>query len=445
MVNAYRSISAGDWGAASQDLAEAARYYPWRYELNLQAGRYAYEAGEAQAAIEYLEQASKVTSLSVDDLILLGDAYHQTGDENMAEAIWKHSTQLGETDQAYERLADLYLGRKDYASALGSLQKLLALKPSETPLYYQIGTLFAASDPEKALPYLIQAVEVDPTHARQAQDLYDKIRTATLFDQPAYTLLIAGRQLASMGEWEFATSAFHRATELQPGYADAWAFQGEARQQVARLESASNADPGKAELDMAIKLDPSSILANTFMGIYWERQEDYAQAQHYLERAIVYNPKDPYLYSELGNILSKAGDLPAAKSTYEQAIQLAPQDPLFYCLLAEFALEQQIQIRELALPAARQAVSLDPDHARALDDMAQVMLMLEDYHSAERFALKALQTEPGYAPAYLHLGTAYVFLEEPEQAKRWLNLVKTIQAEPWVSFQAQRMLDYYFP
>ncbi|MGE5124045.1 MAG: tetratricopeptide repeat protein, partial [Acidobacteriaceae bacterium] len=369
MANADRSISIANWQAASQYLAEAGEFFTWRPELILQASRYAYQAGDARAAIEYFERASRVTSLSPDDLFMLGDAYYQAGAVYMAEAIWKHVSVLSEMSQAYQRLSDLYLARKDYASALDCLQRLLARNPSETRLYYQIGTLLAATDPEKALPYLIQTVEVDPSHAQQAKELHDKIRTATLFDQPAYTLLIAGRQLASTGEWELASLAFHRATELQPGYADAWAFLGEARQQLAKRESASQAGTGIAELETAIKLDPGSILANTFMGIYWERQEEYTQAQYYLQRAIFYNPQDPYLFSELGNILSKAGDLPAAESQYEQAIRLAPQEPLFYCLLAEFALDQQIQIRELALPAARQAISLDPNHARALDVM----------------------------------------------------------------------------
>ena len=93
-------------------------------------------------------------------------------------------------------------------------------------------------------------------------------------------------------------------------------------------------------------------------------------------------------YSELGNIFSKAGDLPAAQAAYESAIQLSPQDPLFYCLLAQFALDNQIQIHALALPAARQAILLDPHNANSLDVMAQVMFMLEDYHSAERYVIR---------------------------------------------------------
>lgn len=435
----------GDLLAASQDLAQVALYYPWRYELNLQAARYALEAGDPKATIQYLERPGTVTRLSLDDLILLGDAYYQSGDGYMAEAIWKRVTQLGDSAPAYKRLADLYLLRQDYSSAINALQEFQYLDPSDPHLYYQLGTLYAATDPMKALPFLLQGIKVDPTTASQAQDLYDKIRTANLFDQPAYTILISGRQLANMGEWELATVAFRHATELQPGYADAWAFLAEAKQQVLIQKIGSAGKAGLSDLENAIQLDPNSILANTFMGMYWERQEDYSKAQYYLEQAITSNPNDPYLYSELGNILAKAGDLPAAETRYENAIQLAPDAPLFYCLLAEFALEQQIQIRELALPAARQALNLAPDDARSLDVMTQVMLMLQDYHSAERFSLKAIQVDPDYAQAYLHLGTVYINLEQPDLAKHWLNQARSVGSGTWIAAQAKRLLEYYYP
>ena len=226
-----------------------------------------------------------------------------------------------------------------------------------------------------------------------------------MFDEPAYTSVVVGRQLGDWGEWNQAAIAFQQAISLRPAYADAWAFLGEAKQQITLQETGHNSDVGQSELEHAIQLDASSILANTLMGIYWERQGDYSQASQYLQAAISLSPKDPYLFSELGNILSKAGDLPAAQSAYEAAIKLTPQDPLFYRQLAQYAMDNQIQIHQLALPAARQAIMLDPHDAISLDVMAQVMLMLLDYPSAVRFSTSAVQSDPTYAPAYLHLGS----------------------------------------
>jgi tetratricopeptide (TPR) repeat protein len=445
MVNAYRYAASGDFLNAAQDLASITSYYPWRVELNVEAARYAFLSGDPKSTIQYFERLKAISYLTPDDLILLGDAYNQSGNASKAEAVWKEVVELGDSNQAYQRLADIYLQQNEYAYAISYLQKLLSLNPSDSQRYYQIGLLYAMTDPLKALPFLAQAAEIDPSNASGEKTLHDKIRTANLFDQPAYTLLTSGRQLANMGEWVYAAEAFRQATDLNPEYADAWAYLGEAKQQITKHETGSVSDAGLSELQQALQLDANSVLANTFMGLYWERQQDYSQAQHYLEQAIALNSTDPYLYSELGNILSKAGDLPTAQSAYETAIQLVPQDPLFYRLLAEFAMENQIQTHELALPAARQAIILNPLDSNSLDVMAQVMLMLQDYHSAERYSLDAIQSDPRFAPAYLHLGTAYLYLGEPDLAHQWLGLARNVDPESWVTAQASRMLDYYFP
>ena len=445
LENANRFSASGDWLSASQYLANAGEYFPWRYDLFRTAGRFAVQAGDSVTAIQYLEHTGTISHLTFGDLILLGDAYYQTGELFMAEAIWKHATTWVDPSLAYERLSNLYLQRKDYISAINELQNLLTLNPANIHLYYQIGSLYAATDPEKSLLFLIQAAEIDSTNAIHAQTMHDKIRTASLFDEPAYTFLIAGRQLANWGEWNLAAEAFQHAINLRPDYADAWAFLGESRQQIALLETGAKSEVGFAELAQALQLDANSTLANTFMGLYWERQEDYSQAQRYLQQAIDTSPEDPFLYSELGNLLAKAGDLPAAHKAYASAIQLKPGDPLFYRLLAEFALQYQIQIRELALPAARQAITLNPNDASSLDVMAQVMIFLQDYHSAERFALSAVSSAPNFAPAYLHLGTAYLYLGESELAHLWLSLAETVNPDTWIASQAKRMLEYYFP
>ena len=70
-----------------------------------------------------------------------------------------------------------------------------------------------------------------------------------------------------MGEWEYAREAFRRATDLDPEYADAWAFLGEAQQQISGKETGSYSEVGLSELQRALQVDPNSILANFFMGL----------------------------------------------------------------------------------------------------------------------------------------------------------------------------------
>ncbi len=442
---AQRATAAGDLLTSAQNLAGAADYFPWRYDLNITAARYAFQAGDASEAIQYLQRPDTLSRLSTTDLALLGDAYLQSGNSAMAEAIWQRVSKLGDAVAANQRLANLYLSKKDFSTAAGYLQELLLINPSDIKLYFQVGKLYSVTNPSQALPFLAETALLDSANAAKANALHDKIRTADLFDEPAYTALIVGRQLADWGEWDLALAAFEKAVSLRSNYAEAWAFLGEARQQVAQQETGAAADVGQPQLELALQLDSTSIPANTLMGLYWERQGDYALAEKYLRNAISYSPKDPYLFTELGNILSKAGDLPAAQSAYEAAIQITPQDALFYRQLAQFALDNHIQIRELALPAARQAILLEPHGAESLDVMSQVMLMLVDYQSAERFATDAVQADPQYAPAYLHLGTAYLYQGATGPAQQWLNRAESLGAGTWVAALASRMLAYYLP
>lgn len=445
LSDASHSMADGDPLTAATSLADIASYYPWRYEMIISAAQYASQAGDPTAVINYLERDDIRPHLTTDDLLLLGDAYAQTGNSSMAAATWQHILDLADSIPACQRLADLYMKQLDYASAATYLKKLFALNPSDVHLYYQVGLLTAIADPDKALPFLVQAAQLDTAVSAQARALHDKIRTADLFDDPAYTALIVGRQLADFGEWQLAFAAFQRATTLKPTYADAWAFLGEAKQQVALQESGSIGEIGLSELKRSLQLDSRSVLGNMLMALYWERKEDYSQAQRYVEQARLTSPDDPYLYTELGNILSKAGDLPAAQVAFKAAINLAPQEPLFYRLLAQFALDNNIQIHELALPAARQAVLLNPQDANSLDVMAQVMLELVDYRSAERYSIKAVQSDPKFAPAYLHLGTAYLYQGNSDLARLWLSRAESVDPSSWVAAQAARFLDYYFP
>src|SRR4030065_1034452 len=103
LIDANRSIDSGEWMDASQYLATAGLYFPWRYDLNIRAGHYALEAGDPAAAIQYLERPGTRSHLTYDDKILLGDAYLKNGDSWVAEALWKDLSKKCASSQPHER------------------------------------------------------------------------------------------------------------------------------------------------------------------------------------------------------------------------------------------------------------------------------------------------------------------------------------------------------
>lgn len=443
MDQASQAIQYNDYAAAFTQITHAGEKIPWRLDLPLLAARLALHSGYPRQAIQILEQPQIASQLPPSDLLVLGDAYQQSGDSLMAGAIWQRVAELNPSPEIYQRLAEHHQARQDYPAAVNDLRHMLQYTPADAALNYRLGLLYSTFDPDTALAYLAQAAELDPELAPDALELQRKIRTATLFDEPAYTFTSVGRVLAMLDEWSLAEAAFRNATQLRPDYAEAWAFLGEAHQHT--MTVASGQYTGLADLQQALRLDPDSVAANLLMGLYWSRQGDAQLAARYIHNTLRIEPDNPLLHAELGNALAQQGNLPAAEAAYRQAISLAPEDPLFYRLLAEFSLSNRIQVRQIALPAARTAVILDPEEPRSLDLLGQVFLTLEDYQNAERFLLKALEIDPNYAPAHLHLGMVLVQRNEMLRARQEFDLAKTLGSDTWTIAQAQRFISYYYP
>lgn len=430
--------------SASLNLSKAANFFSWRAELWEMAGIMALKAGEHESAIRYLDNAFAAGSLSPQTPLALGDAYFENEDTANAIPVWQSALEAGaDPVEVFQRFANAHLKARDYLAAAQDLNALLAIRPDDGNLQYQLGLLMAAIQPASALPYLQQAAILDSQLAGPAQKIRRSINTASFSDEPAYTLLAAGRALASVEEWELAVEAFRQATLVRPDYSEAWAFLGEARQHI---PSAGEEDSrGLIELEEALRLDPKSIAANTFIALYWQRREQPELALEYLKTAAQLDPSNPAFPAEVGNIFSEMGDLPAAQAAYQKAIDLAPKDPLYWRVMAEFAIRHQIQLRELALPAAEQAVQLNGSDPGSLIVLGNTYYLLEEYEKAEQYLLESLEIDPKSAPAHLHLGMNYLLQGDVGLAAQELEQARALAPETAISDKVDRLLLRYFP
>jgi tetratricopeptide (TPR) repeat protein len=164
-----------------------------------------------------------------------------------------------------------------------------------------------------------------------------------------------------------------------------------------------------------------------------------------MHQAAATDPENPALQAEIGSFLSEMGDLPAAQAYYERAIRLAPEEAVYYRLLAQFCLEHGIQVRQVALPAARRAVILAPQEPASLDVMGHTLYILGDYRNAERFLRRALQIDPDLALARLHLGMNAWMLGQVTDARQQLSLAIRLAPQTSTAEQAQRFLQRYLP
>jgi tetratricopeptide (TPR) repeat protein len=448
MRNAVRAVAFDSALGASQNIQIALQYYPWRADLMELAGQYAVQGGDFGTGIQLLQRASGYTQLSPASYVALGDGALMQQDVKLALQVWEIALRSGGDPYAlYTRMANAHRSLGDHPAAIADLEQAAELQPNNGQIQYQLGLLIATQDPEDAIEHLLRAAELDPALASTINNMPRDLRTASLAENKAYALLSAGRDLASLEEWELAAEAFYQATRLQPDYAEPWAYLGEARQHLSEGQRSVPFDQDiYQDLQTALRLDPGSVSANTLMGLYWRRQDRDELALIYFHAAAALEPDNPAFELEIGNTLARLGQLSQAKEHYQRAVDLAPRDPLYWRALATFSINNQVEVREVGLPAARQAVVLGPEDVTSLDVMGQVFTLLNDSISAERFLQRALQEDPGYAPARLHLGFIYLIRGDTTQAREQISLAHSL-AEPGTStsVQASRLLQTYFP
>jgi tetratricopeptide (TPR) repeat protein len=442
MTGVTRAVKSGSPGQAARLLQVVLAYEPWRTELWLAAGRYAAQAGDLQGTVTLLEKAVSYQRLSAPDALLLGDAYRQLGKDPQAISAWERARQAGADPlEVTQRLLQVHQAQDDLPALTLDLQTLADLQPGNARAQYQAGLSLSAQQPSAAVPYLERAAALDRGLLRLAQPLRDAIQAALLVDDPAYRLVEAGRKLAALEEWRLAEAAFQNAVQLAPQNGEAWAFLAEARQHLDPPET----QLAKQALDRALQASPETVLVRILASLYWQRQGDDLQAQEHLQEALRLEPENPVLYVEIGSLLSRQGELSAARQAFQKAVDLDPRQVSYRRTLVEFLLHHQIELRESALPVARQAVLLAPRDPAALDLMGETLFLLGDYHTAARFVERALQEDAEYAPALLHLGLISLYLGDNTKARLLMTRARDLAGDRLTLNQAERLLEYYFP
>jgi tetratricopeptide (TPR) repeat protein len=438
----YQALQSANPAQAAKWLTVVIAFDPWRSDLQLAAGRYAAQGDDYTTAVDFLEQASKEQRLSSQDKLALGDAYHGLGDEQRALRAWQTALEMGADQLSItQRMLPVHQAQADSTAVTQDIQTLADLQLTNPQAQVEAGLRLATFDPISALPYLERAVALDQKYALEFQPLRDVILVTSRSDDPSLLLVAAGRQLGALGKWDLASQAFQNAVQQRPDFGEAWAFMAESLQQ----SGAQDLKRAKEALEQALKYGSDSVLVNIMASLYWQRQGDDTQAQDYLEKALAIEPENPVLYIQIGDLLARKGDLQEAHQAFQKAVDLDPQNVDYRRSLVDFLLHHQIDLRESALPVARQAVLLTPKDPAALDLLGETLFLLGDYPTASRFIERALQIDGTYAPALMHLGVLSIYQADGSRAHQLFTEARDLATDQSTRDQAQRLLEYYFP
>ena len=431
---AFLFETAKNYAFAASAYASAAERLPWQPFLWEKAGIAFQLAGDPAKAVLFLNRAASRNAISQTGWISLGLIYQKSGDLPSAMKAWEQALPLAE---AYRYLAQDQRKLGNFTAAMASWRASLVNDPQNASALYQLGLLELTVAPKDALPTLMQAAQLDPALDTPVQILRSALNTAFLSDDRAYQFVISGRALGAAGNWDLAAEAFRNAITLRADYAEAWAWLGEAKQQ--------QGENGSAEIEKALAINPDSAMLQSLYGLYLQRQKLPKAALAAFQKAATLEPEDAGWQMALGGAYEQAGDLVAALEHYQQATQLSPKDATVWRALAEFSLRDNVDPTGIGLPAARKLVELANNDWRSEDIAGQILLENGNTVGAEALLQKAVELDPTQAAPSLHLGLLYLQTGNRAAAYSYLNQAKTFDPEGPNGWQAQRLLEQFFP
>jgi protein O-GlcNAc transferase len=428
-----KASTAQGYHAAAEHYRSAAQRLPWRADLYELAGHEYYYAKEYPQADAVYQKAVQRHVLSPDGWVAWGDVVFLAGDTQRATQIWEQALeQQNPSEKLYSRLSKVYKDNGEYSRAAEYLQKYVGLHPQEAGAHYRLGLLLTLTDPNTALSELITASQLDPQLDSPVETLRSALNLASLNDSPSTRLVLTGRGLALVQEWDLARAAFDSAVQADGKNAEAWAWLGESKQQTA--------EDGSAELNRAYELNPNSATVRGLRGLYFQRTGNFRAALTEFQTAALLDNKNPAWQVSIGETYSKLGDLIRALQSYQAATALAPDDPSYWRLLALFCGQNNVNVNDVGVPAAQKAVVLLKENAESLDLLGWLLLLGKRYEESEQMLLHALRLDPQNASAHLHLGLLYL-----ERDKRDLAYSQFVNARDLGNTDAQVILNQYFP
>ncbi len=437
---AEKAALRGDFTEAAAQYELAAERLFWRDDLWNDVGKYKLISGQRDAALLAYREAKANDRLSAFGWDILGKDAWEQGDHEKAVSIWQEGLlQHPDYYDFYARLAVAQREKGNLAAEQDAIRKWLSLAPDDAEkasFHYRLGLLLIINSPENALDELTLAARADDGFAPVVETLRTSLNLASLESDPAEKLILLGRGLGLVEEWQLAVDAFYNATQADPENASAWAWLGEAQQHV-------DQNPLPA-LNTALDLAPESVMVRSIRGLYWQRQNDLEKALSEFQTAAELESENPAWRSALGELYARSGDLPQALVAYQQATVLAPDDPLYWHLLARFSAEYGVDLEQVGLHAARKAVILSPDDGVFQDTLGLVYLSLGNDEKAEKQFLRALELDATLGVAHLHLGILHLKRGYPDLAYNSLRQAQELGGDSFISEEAARLLDEYF-
>lgn len=393
------------WTNAAQLIL---RQQPWQSDLWVRLAKKQFTDHQFSQTIQSLNNASSSEPLKFDELIMLGQAYLNSDQSEKAYSIWQGLVNYPNlTSDNYYQLVQTQQTNSDWYGAFQTLLHWQHAEPENREMLYNLALSQLIFDPQNAGDTFAL---IEDKKLKSVDIVIPKITENENF---IYKIVLAGNYLASIDEWNYATAAYGYVTRLDPEYAEGWAYYGNALLRTGKS--------GYFALEKAVRLSPQSKIARAYLAAYERSQDNFDQSLSIYQNLSKEDPDNIVWLQELGQTYVMAGDLEQALKYFVLATESEPENIECWLALAKFSGNYKYEIQSIGLIAARKALSIDEKNWEANDVMGWLLIILEDYSSAERFLTKAYESNPESDLVNLHLGQLFILVDKKELGNYFLS------------------------
>ena len=307
-------------------------------------------------------------------------------------------------------------GRRERAES--SYRKVLRRAPNQVDALHLLGTIAHQRGRHE---YAIQLISRALAGMQNSAEIHSSL----------------GDALFALGRLDEAAANYRAAIVLNPDLATAHCTL------AATLTQQGSHQDALESASRAAELMPDLADAHYVRSVALAAQQRFDEAESACRKALVLRPNDARTLSQLGCALIELKRPEEALAYLQKAAELVPSDALIqYRLSVTHFFAGDAYASETA---CRQAISLDPNFARAWSGLAQILQSLGRFDEARSCARHALDLDPEMANAYIELGNLGERAGDEGQVQRLQELLndadRPLQVRVDAGFALGRLLD----
>ena len=367
-----------------------------------------------------------------------GNRLKDAGRLDEASANYKKALEFNWEDAEYhKKLAEVYVLKGEFESAIASVNFALKFKPNFAPAYLTMGNALHAQDKlEMAIEAYLQALKIQPYFAEASANLgsmyykLGQLAQAANYYQKALVInpslcsvnVMLGDVLQQQGKLDAAIACYQKVLQLQPGDVNtaeklsssiAQKQRETADSNFIELETESSAQPLSVNKDEGYGLQPSSINlspapTNQNLNTPFTNPDEVSEQVTSLnvpDNGQVANYQEVEPYKRLAEDYLVQGKIKEAIAVCQQALKIRPDFIHAYVTLGN-ALQAGGKI-EAAIRSYSQALELQPNFAEVRANIGSMYFKMGRLEEAIAHYQQAIALSPDLAGAHWNLGKVY--------------------------------------